>query len=1121
MKTKTILLLISILFASNAFSQKDDGKNNGHGLGRQTVHGLGRQTVYGLGGQSVQSDASGNRNQKLKSIGDANKNQAKIQQNNGTYFLGGNYSAEYNYVKSKIRHSKDSVFYLNVTKRNGWPEGIGKPLKREELSHIPVYYVLSNKNDAGNWTFMRAYDAYGNLTTNHSWGAYIMNPNDEYDTGANAEWVEKLKTVCQWEYIGDSEGNEVIQERALDKDRNVIFCYNIVKVKENKNDGSTIYSGSYTDAFALPIFMRTDSTGNYQGQANFVQVKRDKRGYETLFAFTDETGHIRLNKDGAYQTSKEYNENGVQIREASLDLAGNQMIDFYGNCGWKEVVDEYGNRIKVIYFGTENEPIRMPGTRGSNKVFGYEFTYDKYHREQERWYLDSLGNRDVNEYGVYHIVCEYNNYGERTLFSHYDRQGNLIGSDEYGIAQVVTDYDDKGNLLFLEWRNKDGMPVNGYGNYCRRVLTYDKNGNSLSQVDYIKDKNDSITVSFKYVNDSLGNEIRYWYTDEGYYRVDSVDAKGRATLEAWYDLNNKPIARHTDEIEAWHRHVTTYDDENNTKVEEWLDIDGKPYANTEYSLSNKYNLSIDEKNMTNNILTNTQYLKPFGLAQKFQKEFDDEGNIIAQWDITPYGEQARVGWWNNLHYKCKVNYTMYGKMMDMRGVNEFEEPSYLVSLNDDGEVYHYNDMDTYYDEHMQIIPTDSMASFKEKLPKVFCIEVTDTTIAYPLGLKNGDIILSYGDWATSENLRSNLDYFYLETILKNGSTKKIRVLRHNILDKTSSIFVYNLPEGKPSELGFYPHQICYTKKEADRLRDACHRYNFTYGSDVVTGSKQALMGVQLKGGLVQTRFYHFDMYDYKDPGFLLYASEKYSKGHDTWSVMYDDITTWRKRDMFNSKYSVDTELYLTQDMKSLKKLSKSSKGNRGLRIIPIYVTDEVYANILSYYNTIDELPKQTITSKEKAISVIKEKQVVGKWHTVIELNEGTVDFTLDLDKKNLANMVMSLSFGGEISDGITLKLKASVTNSGRWSLQGNELCLDMKNESRQMNLDGIEIECADESRRKELMEQVARHESEFLEMIASNGLGNIQLNSMHIESISKTEFRFMIGNDIITFKRIK
>lgn len=1084
MKTKLVLLFIVCILPTFAFAQR----------------GFPGQTIRGLGDQSVKKESS----------------------SSSSNIHDGGQTSKKRTVKSLIQSTNDSVFYLNVTKCNGWPEGVGKPLKKEELSHIPVYYKLSNKNKHGKWTFMRAYDAYGNLTTNHSWGAYIMNQNDEYDTGANTEWMEKLKTVCQWEYIGDTDGQEVIQERALDKDRNVVFCYNIVKVKEDKNDGSAVYSGSYTDAFALPIFMRTDSIGDYKGQANFVQVKRDKRGYETLFAFTDETGHIRLNKDGAYQTSKEYDANGAQLREASLDLAGNQMIDFYGNCGWQNVVDEYGNHTRATYFGKDNEPIRMPGTRGSYKVFGYEFKYDKYHREQDRWYLDSIGNRDVNEYGVYHTVCEYNNHGERTLFSHYDKHGNLIGSDEYGIAQAVTNYDEKGNLLFLEWRNREGLPVNGYGDYCRRVLTYDKKGNSLSQFDYIKDDNDSITVSFKYVNDGLGNEIRYWYTD-GYYRVDSVDVKGRATLEAWYDLNDTPIARPTDERQAWHKHIWTYDDDNNTEIEQWFDADGDLYANTEYTLSNKYNLSIEEKNSANNIQTNTQYLKPFGLAQKFQKQFDDEGNIIAQWDVTPYGEQARVGWWNNLHYKCKVNYTMYGEMMDMVGVNEFDEPSYLVSLNDDGEVYHYNDMDTYYDEHMQVIPRDSMALFKERLPKAFCIEVTDTTIAYPLGLRNGDIILSYGDWSTSEDLRGNINYLYLENILKNSSTKKITLLRHDVSTKTSTIITINLPEGKPSELGFYPHLICYTQKEAFRLRDACHRYNFTYGSNELAGNKQILMGVQLKGGLIQTRFYHFPMYDYKDPGFLLYASETYSKGTDTWSVLYDDIATWQKMDMYNSGFSGKTELYLTQDIKSLKKLTKSSSGNRGLRIIPIYVTDDVYSNLITYYNSVDELPKQSASPDTKFTSnaTIKDKQLIGKWNTSMKIDEGTIDVTLDLSKQNLVNMKLIFMFEGEIADGITLKLKASVTNYGTWKLQGNELCLEMDDESNQMHLDSIEFEGASESQHKELMEQVKGHESELLEMLASSGLNDIKLNSIDIEELTKKEMITKVDDETVTFKKIK
>ncbi len=72
-----------------------------------------------------------------------------------------------------------------------------------------------------------------------------------------------------------------------------------------------------------------------------------------------------------------------------------------------------------------------------------------------------------------------------------------------------------------------------------------------------------------------------------------------------------------------------------------------------------------------------------------------------------------------------------------------------------------------------------------------------------------------------------------------------------------------------------------------------------------------------------------------------------------------------------------------------------------------------------------------------------------------------------------------------------------------------------------MNLDGIEIDCADESQRKEFIEQVSGHESEILEMLVSNGLDDILLNSIDIENISKTELIIKTENDIITFKKIK
>lgn len=1085
MKAKLLSALIVCMFALQVYS---GDKNGNHGIGYASIFGKNRD-------EKKQNASKGKKTNKKESHGGI-----------GVSFLG----AKPADTKQKIKSSKDSVFYLNVTKRFGWPEGIGAPLKKEDLSHIPVYFVLSNKNKAGKWTYMRAFDAYGKLTTNHSWGAYILNPNDEYDENANSQWGENLKNVCQWEFISDANGKEVVQERALDANDNVVFCYNIVKVAKNKRDTSTIYSGSYTDAYAMPIFMRTDSTGDYKGQANFVQIKRDKRGYDIQFAFTDETGRICLNKDGAYQTRKDYDVNGRQIREASLDLVGNQMTDFYGNCGWQNVVDAYGSILKANYFGANNEPIQMPGTRGSDKVYGYEFLYDMYHRETDRWYLvDSIGNRGLNEYGVYHAVSRYGKHGERELLSYYDKDGKLTGGDEYGIAQVASKYDDKGNLLFIEWQDKDGKQINGYGDFCSRMMTYDTGGNVLSQIDYWKNENDSIIERFKYVSDGRGNEIRYWF-DEGRCRVDSVDAKGRTTLEAWYDLEHKPIAK-PDEGQAWHKHITTYNDENNTEVEELLDTNGTPYINLELDNSNKYNYSIDQNETSKNIITSTQYLNPIGLIQKFQKQYDDQGNIIAQWDVTPYGEHARVGWWNNLHYKCNVTYNMYGKIRNMIGVNEFDEPSYLVNLNDESVVYYYNDFDNYYDEYSHVIPSDSMAAFKERLPKAFCVEVTDTAIAYPLGFRNGDIILSYGDWAITEDLRTNINYFYLETILKNHTSKKVIVLRHDISTKTSSIVELDLPSGKPSELGFYPHMIYYTQKEAYRLHDACHKYHFTYGLNKEPAGKQVLMGIQLKGGVVQTRFYHFSKYDYKDPGLLLYASEKYSNGTDVWSVANDSVGAWENKHMYDSQFSGKTELYLTQDFKTVKKLSKSSAGNRGLIIVPIFIPDEMYDRLIKCYSESQDI--SNMENKQKTafnnLRSIKAKDLVGIWTTSVSENDITLDIKMILDKKKKIETKTIIKTQREISEGVMLKLQVSVAARGYWFFD-NEIIIDYDVETKDVTVDTIDVIGGTDELKQQFLNYIEENKSEFTQTLIGKHSEILLPTNLVINEINKKEMNVVL-----------
>ena len=124
MKIKTFLIFTMLLSSMFGFSQE---KQKERGVGGIKIDwGLYHKT--GTKGEDSQS-------QKDQKRGDDTPFGKQFGQQNGRGIA----------AMIKVKETKsgyDSVFYLNIVKRNGWPEGIGKPLKKEELSHIPVYYVL-------------------------------------------------------------------------------------------------------------------------------------------------------------------------------------------------------------------------------------------------------------------------------------------------------------------------------------------------------------------------------------------------------------------------------------------------------------------------------------------------------------------------------------------------------------------------------------------------------------------------------------------------------------------------------------------------------------------------------------------------------------------------------------------------------------------------------------------------------------------------------------------------------------------------------------------------------------------------------------------------------------------
>ncbi len=806
-------------------------------------------------------------------------------------------------ISTKREHNKikkEPELYARIIKQYGWFKGYGKPLTKEEASHLTFYFRLSEMNEAGHWTKIEAFDGYHRLTSNHSMATYLVNQYDDNDSGADELWKERLKTICQWELVGDPKGKTVIQERAYDEDMNLIYCYTPVFIEKNK------ITGSYTDSWGMPVKMRKDSL---EAGANYVHITYDEQGNEILYEYMDEQGYRAKNKDGAYMTKKEYDKDGLQIKEASCNAIGNYMIDDYGNCGWYAEYNKNGQQTSSCYYDNNWKPIRISASKSDNHIKS-KYTYDEYGRLIKQEFLDENNKKDKNQNGVHCITNEYNEKGQVIKVSYFDINGNLTGSDSLNIAQIRKDYDKNGNEIYFELKNPQGNYVNNVLNCCKQVITYE--GSETKSLQEYSAGGDSLYLTYDRQSYKDGKTIYKWL-DKNICRIDSADSHGNDVLVEYYDLNGKPIMNG-----GYSKHYTFYEyDEVPQRSYEF-------YADTlnNYVIPDDQNwsirtIAIDTVSRTKliTIYDNSQKVIS-SVSMKYDKGFN---NILSQMSLNDFGKPSRTYYEGALYYNVRVSNNIYGNFSSFIGENEFGEPAYI--MNNDA-VYHYMrfapDGKSYYcDENGNDI--GDMEEFITNVPKAVCIQVIDT-IGYTNLLKDGDILLKYGNWrypqTCTEYNGNSENELNIETVLSAHGEKEIRVLRHNIKDKSSKVVSIRLPEGTPSELGFTTHQLCYTKKECERLETALNTY-LTYNEEITvnadpsgndTGKNEIILVLPTKSAYNNHVFKEKGL---KDPAILI-AFENRSLGNiwlfEEESSGLENLITYYPERKFTLR-----NLYLTTD----------------------------------------------------------------------------------------------------------------------------------------------------------------------------------------------------------------
>lgn len=1058
------------------------------------------------------------------------------------------------------------VYYANIVRRNGWFVGIGKPLTENQIRHLDTYYKLSRKNIAGNWTFVETFDSRNNPTSPDFNFCYLANLNSTDDSNINSDWLEPLQSVNKWAFVSDASGRAVIQELAMDADSSTVYIFTPTKIGERE------YLGYYTDQWGFPICLVQNEYGSNENCASRVHITRDRRGYDVLIKYIDDKGASQKNGDGAYMSQIEYDSDGNETLNAQLDILGKWMNDDWGNCGWKHTYRN-GLLIESQCFDKDGNPLRMPKLKESvDNVYGYRYEYDNYGRQTAIIYIDNLGKPDVDSNGVHKVRFAYNDYGDITHLAFYDLENNLCAKSDGEYAQLFENYDKDGNMILQEFKDKDNNYIAGNSkDYCRIEFNY-KDGINVHEISYVPDYSNpkKCIKSAEFIRDDKGNETTTWF-HYGYQKIDSVDSQHRPILTAWYDLEHNPY----DLEEGYHKHITSYYDKQGTVIEQWIDASGLPFYEEP---ERDYSTSVQVKDSDNHTITEIK-LRGDTIISALQKEIDPKSGIAINWnDLTSNGEMARVGWLNSLYYKTISEVGINGNQKIVYSQNEFGEPSYTRTLEKDEQVFYIKDEthERFYDENCEEISSYGMEYFIQQLPRAYCIEITDTTAAaYHLGLRNGDIIVSYGDWTASNDLNSDMNDFYLETILKARSPKKVTLLRHHPSEKNSEIVTAFLPAGKTSDLGFYPHKIYYTHKEKERMIQTCSDNGISLCSPVVDGDASLLLAVQKKGSFNGTSLYYEPTDPNRDAGILLYVKSD----EDIWSIGKDARKEARKEASMNatatnesavndvvieaaaaaveeavvvdsvaapydpdnyyyysspensiplsSYYYTERQLFLTHDLNDLCQFKVKYYDNSGIDIIPVKVSRSYLERVRDFYaihSQSNEIPSDYDIDDYRVLQdpTITAKNMTGTWHIKTSISEIlSADITMQLDKNNKASFSMLLSWHetSELDEGNILELEISCHATPKWSLNGVCLELDFSDTNAKAKVTKIESTYLNDEGMLSFKEY-GENLRNTIESFYSFGL-IFDWDYMVIKEVSKKQFKAINGEKELIFTKVK
>lgn len=788
--------------------------------------------------------------------------------------------------------------YGEIVKKYGWMVGV-EELSKEQAMHRGTHYLFIRKGRWSKYAYrIEARDGYDKLTTEHTMGAYILNQYDDSDTGADKEMKEKLGRVCQWELVGDRTGEFLLQERALDKDGNLIFSYNRSR---SRTDGKIM--GCYTAELGFPIVLR-DSCYFY------LRTTIDSLGHEVHMDFFNDKGLPITNKDSAFQTANTYFPNGRKRSVESLFLNGNRMIDRAGNCGWEILkCSEDGYRDEIsIYYDAEGKPCRVKDDNTMVK----KWEYDEYGRliKETYWKVSDVTQNkeyykimlsiddgvllpDTNNLGVHGYAREYNEHGKCTLWQSLGLDGNpYTGTAAY--QKLIYDYDNAGNLILEERITSDGSLA--YSDRAR----YDQSDKCVYRKEYkIDATGDTIMYYDLWWDDDLNRKVvKDYYPGSNYYIYSEYDEKDNRTLKAFYTIDTEMPDDDSDKLHKSTWEYTYYGSDSTRILEQHYDKYNRPCGYAGVGSWCKGVTWVDSIKRTKRTMRySTDSIMSVGYEPReiyddlyyngFEMAYDDDFiNSVSEISLDETGVRTRTYKNNAFYYEVQyLRSVISSKSQEIQGhyaLNEFGEPSLIIR---GGQNYSAIYQGVKYDEYGNVIDIEED---NEGQPMIVALEADAA-----LGFVTSDILVAQDDWVMWEYRNSPPLRFILDLDLEPSCDvdHTFKVLRYNEDKGDYELLTIKVPAGDERLKSIGYKKFYCTKKEIKRVFSKLSELLYPHMFELIPSENGALYnaGMTKPGLLVAINDWNMRSHFCGVNDSILNRIESYKGIEKVITVYYEDL----------------------------------------------------------------------------------------------------------------------------------------------------------------------------------------------------------------------------------------